>query len=230
MTIGCDEVLDRLDELRDGGLEGPAAARIRAHLDGCGVCRGELEFRERLSELTAALPREIEPERDLWPAVEARIDAATVVRAPFRGRRRWRLVAAAAAVVLALVAAYQLGRQTSPVRVVEVPADGSAVVDGPRWASVGPGGAEYERARDELVQLLEARRERLSPDTVAVVEENLTVIRTSIERIRAAIEADPGNPRLANRLGSAYRQELDLLRRAVTIPATTLPNERPARS
>jgi len=230
MTIGCDDVRDRLDELREGGLGEPEASRIRGHLASCGSCRAELESSDRLAGLAADLPREIEPDRDLWPAIEARIGTATVVRGPFGGGRRWRVLAAAAAVVLALVAAYQLGRQTSPVRVVEVPADGAADADGPRLASFGPGGVEYERARDELVELLEARREHLSPDTVAVVEENLAVIRTSIERIRAAIEADPGNPRLANRLGSAYRQELDLLRRAVTIPATTFPNERPARS
>jgi hypothetical protein len=86
----------------------------------------------------------------------------------------------------------------------------------------GPNGfraaeAEYVRASDELLALLELGRHELSPATVAVVERNLEIIDDAIEETRRALERDPGDPRVGYLLASMYEQKIDLLRRTARL-------------
>jgi hypothetical protein len=84
--------------LREAGVE-PGAAAAHEHLDGCALCRDELErLHQRVARLKA-LPA-LRPSRDRWPAVRDRLRAE---------RRRYRArfaglagLAAAASVALAL--------------------------------------------------------------------------------------------------------------------------------
>lgn len=231
-TDDCTRVTERLDELFDDSVAGPGVAELRRHVAACADCGRRLADAAVLSQAAQELPREIAPECDLWPAIGAEIERAIVVRDHFGGAvlRRWRPWAVAAAAVLALVVAYQLGRRaaTQPAasQTVAIRATMDEPIDGMPDASARAG---YRQARDELLAALDLRREALSPETLAVVDRNLAVIEHSIEGIRTALEADPGNPRLVRRLGFIYRQQLDLLRRAVTIP-TSDELARPARS
>jgi hypothetical protein len=90
--------IEALVGLREAGLE-PGDAAAREHLDGCAVCRGELErLHQRVARLKA-LPA-LRPSRDRWPGVRDRLRAE-------RRRRRARFagltgLAAAASVALAL--------------------------------------------------------------------------------------------------------------------------------
>jgi len=90
--------MEALVGLRQAGLE-PGDAAAREHLEGCALCRGELErLHQRVARLKA-LPA-LRPSRDRWPAVRDRLRAE-------RRRHRARLaglavLAAAASVALAL--------------------------------------------------------------------------------------------------------------------------------
>lgn len=225
----CTQVAEQLDELLEEPVA-PAAAELRRHVDGCAACRQLLAEATVLGQAARALPREIAPERDLWPGIAAGIERSVVVRERFGAPawRRWRALAVAATAVVALLVAYQLGRRAAPPR-------GASPTVAARSDTAGGGlpdavaQAGYRAARDELMAALAERRDALSPQTLAVVDHNLAVIEGSIENIRTALAADPDNPGLARRLGFVYRQELDLLRRAVTIP-TDDELARPARS
>jgi hypothetical protein len=84
--------------LREAGLE-PGDAAAQEHLDGCALCRGELErLHQRVARLKA-LPA-LRPSRDRWPAVRDRLRAERRRhRARFAGLAT---LAAAASVALAL--------------------------------------------------------------------------------------------------------------------------------
>ena len=88
MTQHC--TMEDVLAIRDG--EGSSAAR--RHLDGCDVCRAELDRLHQRVATLKALPS-LRPPRDRWPAVRARLGAAQ------RRRRRimagWASLAAAAA-------------------------------------------------------------------------------------------------------------------------------------
>lgn len=87
-----------LDLLAPGVEPDPAA---REHLAACDGCRQRLERDRPLSERVATLPDALDPARDLWPALRARL-AAEPVSARRSGRPRIALRAAAAAAIFLL--------------------------------------------------------------------------------------------------------------------------------
>ncbi len=100
----------------DGALPPDERQAIDAHLQTCAACRAEKEALASVMTAVDTLPRSIDPPRDLWPEIEARLkaslldDAAADLerrkngrmdRAPARRRRfRTRHAAALAASVL----------------------------------------------------------------------------------------------------------------------------------
>ena len=87
--------METLVGLREVGTE-PGTAAAREHLDGCAICRGELERLHQRVARIKALPT-LRPSRDRWSAVRDR------VRSERRARRvRTAGLAAAASVALAV--------------------------------------------------------------------------------------------------------------------------------
>src|SRR5262249_43686764 len=96
----CDEVRTKLDEYVDGELGEAAFQEIELHLAGCAECRGEERRMRALLARAAALPREIQPGRDLWPELAERLrrgDGAGVVLRPRVARWLQPMTLAAAA-------------------------------------------------------------------------------------------------------------------------------------
>lgn len=162
---------------------------------------------DKLTRAARQLAAEITPERDLWPGI------AEAITAP--GKPRWTPMFAQAAAVLLLVAA------SSAVTFVAVKGTGQPVVQvapdlvfeqasfGNRY-SLGPG---FQDARNALVAEFEVEIERLSPETRADIQTNLELVQKAIFDINQALEQEPGNALLQERLLRTYRDELELLRR-----------------
>ena len=157
-----------------------------------------------LTGLAAQLPRSIEPPRDLWPAIEARIAP------PPRRARGWRIALAAAA--LAAVAA---GSSLTTAWLMNG-------TDGPPAVSAAaPREAAYLRATGALVQELALRRDELAPETVAVLDRNLEIIDRAIQESRAALAADPANADLAELLWASYERKVSFLEQAARLATPT---------
>ena len=217
--MNCQEWTDRFDEFLDDQLDAAEAKDLRAHLAGCPSCVAELESIRELRDLAAALPRSLEPSRDLWPGVEARISGAEVVHGRF-GRRALLAAAAAVVVVSSVVTAYFIGRSQAVVVTAEPPA---VVEYGPSKVLLasfeGLGVDNYLATRNELLDALDARKHELSAETMDVVNENLLLIDQAMDRIAEALGKDPENEFLMKQLASVYRRQIDLLQRAVRMPA-----------
>ncbi|HKP75669.1 MAG TPA: zf-HC2 domain-containing protein [Longimicrobiaceae bacterium] len=84
-------------------------------------------------------------------------------------------------------------------------------------AAFRPAEREYQRAVDELQQVLETRRADLAPETVATLEHNLAIIDAAIADSRAALERDPNSRELTQMLSSTYDAKVRLLRNAVQL-------------
>ena len=216
--MNCHEWTDRFDEFLDGRLDAVEAEDLQAHIAGCPSCAAELESIRELRDLAAALPRSLEPSRDLWPGIDARISEAKVVRGRF-GRRAILAAAAAVVIVSSVVTAYFIGRSqavATAVLPVVVESGPSEVV----LASFeGLGVNNYLDTRTELLDALEARKHELSGETMDVVMENLLLIDQAMDRIAEALGEDPENEFLMKQLAGAYRRQIDLLQRAVRMPA-----------
>ena len=155
-----------------------------------------------------ALPREVQPGRDLWPGVAARLEPRGGIGA---GRRLWPAAAAEALVaVTALVTAGLLRHEATPVarQAPAVPAVTYAA------ATFGPGQVldpAYDAARRELARTLSARIDRLPPEARRQLERNLAELRRASAEINAALELSPGDPLLEELLLNAYQDELAVL-------------------
>jgi len=222
--MNCDFFRERLDDFIEGTLSAAEAAAVEQHATTCRGCADELERARTLLELVEGLPPWVDPSADLWPGIEARLETKdNVVRGRFGSQMRsWLAVAAVvAAAVGSVLVAYTVGRQQAQVVVVErteTPLAVPAKVGGGFMSAVE---AEFREARDELMVALVQREGQLSPETVAVVYDNLRVIDGAISRISAALGEDPENPMLAGQLTRAYQQQIQLLRRANRLPAET---------
>jgi len=165
------------------------------------------KFDDKLDRVARQLATEISPERDLWP------DIATQISAPKRSR--WTPMLAQAAAVVLLVGA------SSAITYVAVKNDSGPVVSiAPELVfeqasfggnyHLGPG---FLDARHGLRAELDVELARLPAETRSDIRANLDMIHKAIVDINAALEEEPDNVMLQQKLLRAYREELTLLRR-----------------
>ena len=174
-----------------------------------------------LRELSPA----IEPARDLWPQIEARINAQRRTAPGAMGAQprpaaravplRW---LAAAAVVASLAVGVWIGRSLlpaarpgagvqSPVRLARgTPADAPTALD---VAYVSD--PRYQRDRAALMRSLQARLAALPPAARAKVMASLAAIRRAKEDLESALGRDPGNALLQELLVNTYQDEMRVL-------------------
>lgn len=208
--MSCQQIGTRLDEWVDGTLSAAERREMERHLADCADCRrAEAELRELL-ERVASLPRSIEPAHDLWPGILDGITRQRVARPDFGGRslRSWAPLLAAAALLLVIASSglTMLFLNRAP----DAPAaEGIRTV---AWREFQAAEREYERVTDELLAVLDTRRNELSPETIEIVETNLELIDQAIRESRAALERDPSNAGLAATLSDIYRKRVDFLR------------------
>lgn len=162
----------------------------------------------RLDETLDLLPRGIEPSRDLWPAIEARLEPR-----PARARRRWPWLAAAGvllAVGSSLMTANLLRRDAAVIAQAPLERPDEAVMR----AAFGPGqtlGPGYDAIRQQLADSLAARIDRLPPEARTRLEANLAELHRATAEINAALELSPGDPLLEELLINSYQDELAVL-------------------
>lgn len=168
---------------------------------------------DALMEKAKSLATDIEPERDLWPDIEA------AIKEPATPTFAWRPYLAQAAAVILLVggssgltwlAVKDDAPSLSPAGATNgVPLTASTASFGDRY-SLGP---DFMDARRSLEARLEAELDALPPETRGEVEKNLQTIRTAIADINNALAQEPDNALLQELLLSSYREELAVMRK-----------------
>jgi hypothetical protein len=219
--MNCTEVREVLEIHVDGGLEPDRRRAVEEHVASCADCAARLRQLAALLEDARALPRSIEPRRQLWPGIAARLrprGAAARHDAPPAGTggpRRlqiapWLLAAAATAVMIASSAVTALLMRPG-------------VGDGPATLAAGLPAAlvaleeDYTAAVAEIERVLQESRSAMAPEAVAAVERSLRVLDEAIQESRAALVRSPANEHLSRLLWATYQQKLDLLKRATRL-------------
>ena len=162
---------------------------------------------DKLMQAATQLATDIQPERDLWAGINEAIEEP----AP----RRWTPMLAQAAAVVLLVGAssgvtYMTMKDTSPATVVTSPDMVFEQASFGNRYNLGPG---FQDARNALAAELDAELQKVSPKDKATIETNLQLIHQAIFDMNEALEQDPENILLQERLLRTYREELALLRR-----------------
>jgi hypothetical protein len=169
------------------------------------------------------LPQALEPPRDLWPQIAARLEpvaAAPQVRRP-AGRPQLRWLAAAAMVASVAVGVW-IGRSMLPAS--GVPAGSLAHTNPPASATSlaafdAPTALDaayvtdprYREQRAALLRSLEARIASLPPPTRDKVLASLATIQHAKQDLEEALGKDPGNALLQELLVNTYQDEMRVL-------------------
>jgi hypothetical protein len=172
------------------------------------------------------LPEAVQPPRDLWAGIEARIDAerqslAKPVQPPVTRRPAQLRWLAAAAMIGALAVGVWIGRSSLPGAGPAQPplAANNPVTTKPSQATNGAAlvqaaylsDPKFRATRDELVKSLAARLSALPPESRAKVVDSLATIHKSMQDLEAALGKDPTNALLQELLLNTYQDEMRVL-------------------
>jgi len=168
-----------------------------------------------LRELSPA----IEPARDLWPQIEARINAERSTAAPPRPARaravppRW---LAAVAVLASVAVGVWIGRSLLPASrpgaQSPISASRASFADAPTALDVAyVSDPRYQRDRAALMKTLQARLAALPPPARAKVMASLAAIQDAKQDLQNALGKDPGNALLQELLVNTYQDEMRVL-------------------
>jgi hypothetical protein len=152
-----------------------------------------------------ALPREIAPARDLWPAVEARIapPVHTATRSgswPFARAAAFALTVAGTAMAGTWLG-YDYGSHRA-TRVHSAPAPG---VEVERLELA------FAAARENYLRQLALEGEHLGAPEREALRSQLAVIDRAVHQLRDAMAADPGNPLYIDSLLMTREREMEML-------------------
>lgn len=166
----------------------------------------------------AELPKDVVPQRDLWPAIAARI--AEAGESPAKPAFRWPLALAAAMLVASVSAllTWSLLRDPQPAGpavIAQVPAPDTEIVPVRYGPNSGVSATELA-ARDALLSEFKSAFATLRPETREAIQKNLAVIQTAADEIDAALAKDPASGMLKGMLAGTYKQELNLYSTVVT--------------
>jgi hypothetical protein len=221
--MNCERIQELLQERLDGEVAAVDRAEVDRHLGECLACRRVRKELESLTEAASRLPRGIDPGRDLWPGIEARLRSGSRPPAPARGRdhsfrRGWLAAAAVLLVLVGLPLVLRLERHWQPraLTAVEVAATASpGFSPGEVEAEAGLARSEdgTQHSRTDLEVSVELQRDIWSDEVVADLEENLRILDVAVAELRRALDEDPWNRRLSHLLAARYQQEAELAQR-----------------
>jgi anti-sigma factor RsiW len=208
----CEQALTLLDDHMDGALTEGEHQEVELHLASCESCRKEeAELRAFLAQ-AASLKRDRVPARDLWPAIQARLGEERRVLGfvPRRMALPAGLAAAAAlgALWLAMPAVTTVPEGVTPGTLTQASTGASDIAQAE---------AEYVRATNQLLTVLNARKQAMPAEDAKALDANLLRIDASLREVREALEKDPQNPKLTRMLASTHQKKLDLLLRLIRL-------------
>ncbi|HDZ07947.1 hypothetical protein [Pseudohongiella sp.] len=164
-----------------------------------------MKSEQELDQLTAALPREMQPTQDLWPSLEAQLPE----RRPVKKRQLLRInqmLGMAAALALVVVVGW---------RVMLVP-DDSAVPVAVKDTTMPDAGAvpvKYEMTRQfETIKAEQLAQMAPHSDNFGDWQYQMASWDQAIDQVSGALNYYPDDPRLLAQMQGLYEQQLDYLR------------------
>ena len=173
--------------------------------------------RDPLLSRVAALPKSVEPSRDLWAGIRAQMEKpAPAAAAPQRGLPwAWALAAGVAVASVSVLFTWMTVRTAgdAPVQVAAVQPTPVAALQPVSFGGYARLGPEYVETRAQMLDLFKARLATLPDDVRIRVEGDLAIIQKAANDIDSALSTDPSSQLLNRLLLSTYQEELRLYTR-----------------
>lgn len=213
----CAQCRKLLNETGIRDLDPHLRSALEEHLADCAECRREAAEISALTRAAAELPRQIAPQRDLWPGISTRLDTNTTEKPEFRTWRFPRLtqpLAMAASLLVIVVGTLSL---------LNLPGGGYAgleSVSGERTIGLVTTSAmekQYLGAAQELLYAMAEVRPVLPETTLAVLDRNLELVDQAITASRTAVQEYPADVELQSMLADAWKQKISLLQQTARL-------------
>lgn len=205
------EARELLHDYVDGTLSRDVRAALTEHLARCAACRQEVEDLRALLDAARALPREIEPQRNLWPGVATAMRRRSLWE--ILRMRRPILAAGATVAAAAAILIFALSGHDHPSPVPP---------ENPYFTAMLQALETECRTSDwELRAYGCAEPDSLSALALTVIEENLATLDRAIAETRVAWAADTGSALWGCRLAEQYRTKLALQEQALHLSTQT---------
>lgn len=170
----------------------------------------------QLAREVRALDLEIQPDRNLWPGIERKIEEFPQAKKADLSTT-WMRFGMAASVLMAFSA---LVLSAMDFRSNGGPA--ALVFDQSRPGTLETMQVEYLKTRDPLVaQFTETNRD-LAPDTLEELYRNIEIVAHARLDIEAQVREDPTNRRLVEQLMRIHERELELLKQDFSQPSRSM--------
>ena len=164
-----------------------------------------------LANAIGSLPRQIKPQRDLWPGINSRLESQQEKVAPVVATPMWRMPAIAAAVLLALTTGIFIGRG------VDAPAGGQmSMLEYSLAGTVETTEREYQAAFRELVPL-DYSGMRLAGDDPESIRGSWDELQKAESSLLAALREYPANIFLNEKLMDLRSQQLQFVKQMVML-------------
>lgn len=218
--MNCQEYDHQLGDYVDGTLDSVALESVEAHLRTCARCLALVADFQTIRFAALAMEPAVPPPA-AWTAIAARIENESRPWWRIGGTTLWQPFAALGMALLLTTSLTWLGSSLAPAaQTARIAASGLAVsTPAAPLANVALDTAEqgYATAIAGLEQITRAEREALDPNTVDVLQVNLTAIDTAIGQSRAALATEPDNDLAIESLFAALTRKLSLLQDAVAL-------------
>lgn len=158
----------------------------------------------------ADLPKQIEPERDLWPEIQAQLNdeiGGRSAQISDRARHWWTPLALAASLLLAASIGFWAGKDGMEPESTTTQFAQSGQAQAPqRMVAAG-----LQATRQDLAVSIEDALQNLPPDAQAVVTENLAAINQALNEIGRVMNQAPEHAVDQQLLMTMYADQLTLL-------------------
>jgi hypothetical protein len=185
-------------------------ADAREHAKVCDACRRELWLWGEMSSVAPGLREEWETP-DLWPKIRQTL-AAQQKAAKKPRTFDWRIMAAAAAVVMAV--SVFLVMRFRPTAAPSAPADSDFLTE-QTLQEVERTEAAYRASIDKLSRLAQPKLSSSDNPLAIAGREKLLVLDSEIGEVRSTVDHNRFNARLQTELADLYREKQDTLKEIV---------------
>lgn len=200
----------------DGELKPAQKGSVEEHLRGCAECRGALnDLRLLISEAQQLVSAS--PISDLWPAIERRALARSMVSsakrplsAPLHG---WRPRIAWALTIVALFTAFFLLQQhiRSPGPTAPSPQSRIQFLTTAK-EDIDLANVHYQNSISSLEQIVAHRAHEMNPERLALYQEKLVQLEEAIDECSIALEKNSYDIKAQRALFNAYDRKISTLR------------------
>ena len=194
-----------VDEYVDGAMSADAVRLVEAHVATCASCRALVADLQALRTLAGHLDTLVPP-AFVWTRISAGLDAPSP-RGSFAHRMFGRPAAALAATLLIATALSWVGARLTPPVPVATPVMAADVGSVP----VQMAEAQFTDAIAGLEQMTAAQQDALDPETMDVVQANLSVIDAAIDQSREVLRTEPDSQVAQASLFQALRSKVAVL-------------------